>query len=43
MPVTRIDGHPVGTGVPGPVFRELHDAYWAAHTDPRYATPVDYA
>jgi len=43
MPVTRIDGRLVGTGAPGPVFKELHDAYWAAHADPRYATPVDYA
>jgi len=42
MPVTRIDGESVGAGIPGPVFGRLHDAYWAAHTDPRYATPVHY-
>jgi len=43
MPVTRIDGGPVGAGDPGPVFRQLNDAYWAAHADPRFATPVDYS
>jgi branched-chain amino acid aminotransferase len=42
MPVTVIDGQPVGTGTPGPLTRELRDRYWASHTDPRYATPVRY-
>jgi branched-chain amino acid aminotransferase len=27
MPVTCIDGHPVGTGTAGPVWRRLHAAY----------------
>jgi branched-chain amino acid aminotransferase len=42
MPITRLDDKPVGTGLVGPVTRELRESYWAAHDDPRYATPVDY-
>jgi branched-chain amino acid aminotransferase len=42
MPVTVIDGKPVGTGVPGPLTRQLRDRYWARHQDPRYSTPVRY-
>jgi D-alanine transaminase len=30
MPITRLDGQPVGAGVPGPVFRRLHAAYQQA-------------
>jgi D-alanine transaminase len=29
LPVTRLDGRSVGSGVPGPVFRRLHDAFLA--------------
>jgi branched-chain amino acid aminotransferase len=42
MPVTVIDGQPVGAGQPGPLTRQLRDRYWASHADPRYATPVRY-
>jgi branched-chain amino acid aminotransferase len=42
MPVTVIDGTPVGTGTPGPLTVELKDRYWASHQDPRYSTPVRY-
>ena len=42
MPVTVIDGKPVGTGQPGPQTRQLRERYWASHADPRYATPVRY-
>jgi branched-chain amino acid aminotransferase len=42
MPITSLDGEPVGDGRPGPVTRRLRDLYWAAHEDPRYARPVDY-
>jgi branched-chain amino acid aminotransferase len=42
MPVTLIDGKPVGTGTPGPLTRQLRDRYWASHHDPRYSTPVRY-
>ncbi|WER46983.1 D-amino acid aminotransferase [Cupriavidus sp. WKF15] len=30
LPVVSIDGQVIGTGVPGPVFRKLYDAYQAA-------------
>jgi D-alanine transaminase len=30
LPVTRLDGRPVGDGRPGPVFRRLHAAYQRA-------------
>ena len=42
MPITSLDGEPIGDGRVGPVTRRLRDAYWAAHEDPRYITPVDY-
>lgn len=41
MPVCTVDDRPVGDGRPGPITRQLRDLYWAAHTDPRYATPVE--
>jgi branched-chain amino acid aminotransferase len=40
MPVTVIDGEPVGTGAPGPLTLELRERYWASHRDPRFSTPV---
>ena len=42
MPVTAVNGAPVGAGVPGPLTRDLRDRYWARHQDPRYSTPVRY-
>jgi branched-chain amino acid aminotransferase len=42
MPVTAIDGKPVGDGMPGPLTTQLRDRYWASHADPRYTTPVRY-
>jgi branched-chain amino acid aminotransferase len=42
MPVTQVDGAPVGDGTPGPVTMRLRDAYWELHKDPRFVTPVDY-
>jgi branched-chain amino acid aminotransferase len=42
MPITHLDGEPVGSGAVGPVTRRLRDRYWEIHDDPRYATPVDY-
>ncbi len=43
MPVTVIDGQPVGAGTPGPRTTLLRDRYWARHQDPRFSTPVRYA
>jgi branched-chain amino acid aminotransferase len=42
MPITALDGAPVGDGGVGPVTRRLRERYWAAHAEPRWATPVDY-
>jgi branched-chain amino acid aminotransferase len=42
MPVTVVDGRPVGTGTPGPLTAQLRDRYWARHEDPQYSTPVRY-
>lgn len=40
MPVTRIDGRPVGAGMPGPITLDLARRYWDAHKDPRWSEPV---
>jgi branched-chain amino acid aminotransferase len=42
IPVTEVDGEPVGNREPGPVTLRLREAYWDLHEDPRYATPVRY-
>jgi branched-chain amino acid aminotransferase len=42
MPITTLDGAPVGDGGVGPVTHRLRERYWAAHGDPRWTTPVDY-
>jgi len=42
LPVTRVDGQAIGDGQVGPVTRQVTQAYWAWHRDPRYSTPVDY-
>jgi branched-chain amino acid aminotransferase len=42
MPVTMIDGKPVGTGAAGPLTMGLRDRYWRRHEDPRFTTPVRY-
>jgi branched-chain amino acid aminotransferase len=41
LPVTRVDGQPVGDGQVGPVTRLLTQTYWDWHRDPRYCQPVD--
>src|ERR671914_616611 len=42
IPVTTVDGEAVGNGQPGPVTRQLRDAYWDLHDDPRFSLPVHY-
>jgi len=42
MPVTTLDGAAVGAGGVGPVTELIRTRYWEAHSDPAYATPVDY-
>lgn len=43
LPVTKVDGRPVGQGVVGPVTRQLVQTYWDWHGDARYSLAVDYA
>lgn len=42
MPITQLDGQPVGGGQVGPRTREIWEAYWEAHYDPRYSFPIEY-
>lgn len=42
MPIVSIDGRVMGDGTPGPLTRRLREAYWAAHDDPRWTSPVNY-
>jgi len=42
IPVTKIDGHKVGSGRPGPVVRTLQEGYWALHEDPLYTFQIEY-
>ncbi len=42
MPVTTVDGAPLGGGRPGTVTLRLRDAYWGLHEDPRFSSPVHY-
>jgi branched-chain amino acid aminotransferase len=42
MPVTLVDGQPVGAGAPGPRTTSLRERYWARHEDPRFSGPVRY-
>ncbi|MCS0501209.1 aminotransferase class IV [Ancylobacter mangrovi] len=42
MPVTRLDGAPVGGGQVGPVTRTIWEAYWDLHRDPELSFAVDY-
>jgi len=42
MPVTRIDGRPVGDGRPGPVTLRLRQHYWARKEQGWLGTRVDY-
>jgi branched-chain amino acid aminotransferase len=42
MPVTVIDGKPVGQGRAGPLTMGLREQYWRRHEDPRFTTTVRY-
>lgn len=42
MPVTALDGRPVGGGKPGAVTTLLRRRYWEAHDEARWTTPVVY-
>jgi branched-subunit amino acid aminotransferase/4-amino-4-deoxychorismate lyase len=42
MPVTELDGRPVGGGQVGPLTRRIWETYWDLHEDPRLSFAVDY-
>lgn len=42
VPVASVDGRDIGDGRPGPLTTRLSELYWAAHDDPKYATPINY-
>ncbi|KAI9040368.1 aminotransferase class IV [Aspergillus affinis] len=42
MPITELDGKPVGNGNVGPITRAIWDEYWAIHYDPAYSFEVKY-
>ncbi|HEX5913125.1 MAG TPA: aminotransferase class IV, partial [Rubrobacter sp.] len=42
IPVTMVDGEAVGNRKPGPLTRQLREAYWELHDDPRFSLPVRY-
>lgn len=42
MPITRLDGNPVGKGEVGPISKALWKAYWDAHGDPELSFPITY-
>lgn len=42
MPITLLDGEPVGNGKVGPISKEIWKGYWEAHYDPALSFPVRY-
>jgi branched-chain amino acid aminotransferase len=42
IPVSKLDGQPIGDGSPGPLAMRLRQMYWDAHDDPKYVTRIDY-
>ncbi|MDQ2797112.1 MAG: aminotransferase class IV [Actinomycetota bacterium] len=42
MPVTNLDGVPVGEATIGPLTAKIRARYWNLHTDPRLSFPVGY-
>ncbi|KAK6381413.1 hypothetical protein LTS17_004470 [Exophiala oligosperma] len=42
MPITYVDGSPVGDGKTGPVTAKIWDEYWSMHYDDKYSFKIDY-
>jgi branched-chain amino acid aminotransferase len=42
LPVTRVDGSPLGDGKPGPITLRLRDLYWSKQESGWHGTPVAY-
>ena len=41
MPITKINGLPIGRGTPGDITRKLHKTYWDKHSDPEWSVSKD--
>lgn len=42
MPITSLDGQPVGDGKVGPITKTIWYGYWAMHYDPAYSFEINY-
>lgn len=42
MPMTMLDGHSIGSGMPGPLTQLLHKRYWEAHVHDSFSSKVIY-
>lgn len=42
MPITTLDGEPIGNGEVGPISKALWKGYWDAHYDPAVSFAIDY-
>lgn len=42
MPVTTLDGEPIGNGEVGPITKEIWTGYWDAHYDPKLSFGINY-
>lgn len=43
MPVSIVDGQPIGDASPGPVTMRLRDLYWSKRQGGWHGTPIEYA
>ena len=41
MPIAKINGKPIGSGIPDKITRELNKTYWYKHSDPDRSLSVD--
>ena len=41
MPITKINGFPIGRGATGAITRKLHKTYWDKHNDPAWSVSID--
>jgi len=42
MPVTTVNGKPIGDGKPGKITILIQTRYWQAHDEERWTTPIEY-
>jgi branched-subunit amino acid aminotransferase/4-amino-4-deoxychorismate lyase len=42
MPITKLDGLPIGSGAVGPLTKTVWETYWELHSDDVYSFQIDY-